>query len=98
MEVLTKKQIQNRAYYAKNAEKIIAKKREQYVSNKTAKSPKARKAKPRPVTIKPDWQASPPANSKTGKITVEEAARLNARRRIEDILMARELGLDDADL
>ncbi len=98
MEQLTKKQIQNRVYYAKNAEKIIDKSREQYVSSKTAKSPKVRKAKPKPVTIKPDWQALPPAKSKASKITSEEAARLNARRRIEDILMARELGLDDADL
>lgn len=97
MEPLTKKQIQNRAYYAKNAEKIIAKKREQYFSRKTAKSPKARKTKPEPVTIKPGWQESP-AKSKTSKITTEESAKLKARRRIEDILMARELGLDDADL
>ncbi len=98
MEVLTKKQIQNRAYYAKNAEKIIAKKREQYFSRKTAKSPKARKTKPEPVTIKPGWQVSPPAKSKTSKIATEESAKLKARRRIEDILMARELGLEDADL
>jgi len=98
METLTAKQIANRAYYAKNAEKITAKKRSQYTTRKTAKPAKARKTKPEPVTIKPDWQATAPAKSKASKITAEESSRLKARRRIEDILMARELGLDDFDL
>lgn len=95
MEALTKKQIQNRAYYAKNAEKIIAKKREQYFCSKTAKPAKARKTKPEPVTVKPGWQESAPPKSRTSKITAEESANLTARRRIEDILLARELGIEE---
>lgn len=98
MEALTKKQIANRAYYAKNAERITAKKRAQYTTSKTAKPAKARKTKPEPVTIKPGWQESEPPKSRSTRISAEESAKLKARRRIEDIHLARELGLDSFDL
>lgn len=95
MEALTKKQIQNRAYYAKNAAKITAKKREQYATSKTAKPAKVRKTIPEPVTIKPGRKGSESPKIRSTKITDGESAKLEARRRIEDILMARELGIDE---
>ncbi|WP_067517912.1 hypothetical protein [Endozoicomonas ascidiicola] len=94
MDTLTAKQIANRAYYARNAETIKARKREQSTS-KAIKPAKVRKAKPEPITIKPDWQTT---KTKKSKVNTEYTAQLEARRRIEDIQMARELGITVAEL
>lgn len=102
MAALTKKQMENRAYYEKNKARITARKRAQFTTSKPAKPARARKTKPEPVTIKPEWEATKAQKTKASspkpKISAEDAARLKARRAIEDILMAKELGIDSYDL
>ncbi|WP_163372895.1 hypothetical protein [Endozoicomonas acroporae] len=97
MEQLTQKQKDNRAYYAKHAEKIKAKKRAEYTPKaKSPKPPKVKSLKPEKqkyrgeaITIK----SAKPAQKRAGP-TAEEIARVQARRRIEDLMLARELGID----
>ncbi len=91
MTELTAKQKENRAYHARHAAAIRAKKREQYHASKadgSAKPAKKKAAKPKPYSIK--------KNNRVTIITVSEADRqeTQTRRNIEDILLARELEID----
>ena len=91
MTELTAKQKENRAYHARHAAAIRAKKREQYHAGKadgSAKPVKKKAAKPKPYSIK--------KNNRVTIITVSEADRqeTQTRRNIEDILLARELEID----
>ena len=98
MSQLTNKQIANRAYYARNAEKIKAQKRSAY--RKTIKT--------KPTNLKPDIRNTIPKKPKPvtkliaekpksvrKTITPEDRTKLEARRRIEDFQLAKELGVDD---
>lgn len=84
MDTLTDKQKDNRAYHAKNAEKIREKKREQYDQ---AKASKPAPAKRTPLRIKTD----PSKPNATYCVTKKEKEETKIRRRIEDILMERQL-------
>ena len=93
--MLTQKQKENRAYYAKHAEEIRAKKREAYWQTKDSNPTKTPPA-PKPVPEKP--KVSKPKISKpviTKRAHKEKALKkLEARRRIEDKLLAEELGIE----
>ncbi len=81
-ETLTAKQIDNRRYYAKNAETIRAKKRASYE--------KLKKVKPvRKI------ERSVPA---VKKVTVKTEPTKTVRSRIEDFKLAKELGIEVVDL
>ena len=84
METLTAKQIANRLYYARNAEKIKAQKRASYAESKAAN----------PVRkIENHKPASQKVSAKS------EVTRIKTvRNRIEDILLAKELGVRISDL
>lgn len=93
MEQLTEKQKANRAYYAKNADKIKAKKKADY-SEKTGSvrtAPAKKSTKGAPITI---TSSKPKKAPKKLTASAEDISRMEARRRIEDIMIARELGLD----
>lgn len=82
MENLTAQQKANRAYYAKHAEKIKAQKRALY----------AKASETKPKQIKPVHQ-----NKKVVKrvaVKSEDTTRVTARRRIEDLEIAKELGIE----
>ena len=87
MQQLTAKQIANRKYYAEHAEAIRQQKRESY--EKTKEDRPVKKRKPKPVTIIVEKQ--PVRHT----VKAEDRKKLQARRKIEDIMMARELGIDD---
>ncbi len=91
MEKLTDKQIANRAYHAKNAEKIRAKKREQYAKRRAAKP-----VKPKLISKS---KTTPDIKKTVVKVKCqpEDLARMRARRRIEDFKLAKELGCDVDD-
>ena len=94
MTELTQKQKENRAYHAKHAEKIRAKKREAYqktIDSKPAK-PKQERKKMNISYRNPDKPPDP--THPIRKITNEDRARLKARRNIEDWLLAKELGIE----
>ena len=81
---LTQKQINYRAYYAKHAEAIRAQKRAAYAK-----------------TAKPRTKATPRAakSRKTSVVTSQQKEqKTNARRKIEDILLAKELGIHVSEL
>ena len=78
MEMLTSKQIDNRRYYAKNAEKIKAQKRASYAKRK--------KVKPIRKT-----ESSEP---RVTKVAVETEPVRTARSRIEDFKLAKELEIE----
>lgn len=91
--MLTQKQKDNRIYYAKHAEEIREKKREAYRkanANKTTKTSLADRSVPeepkvsKPATLKP---------RPNGLVKPEDQKKLEARRRIEDRLLAKELGI-----
>ncbi|MEL7290441.1 MAG: hypothetical protein AAGJ78_04690 [Pseudomonadota bacterium] len=85
---LTKKQKYQRDYYRKNKEKICAHKREQYEPAAGLKTP----AKPKRKTRK----TSPANMAKPAKATspVKEVDKMlkKTRHKIEDLLLAQELG------
>ena len=78
MEMLTSKQIDNRRYYAKNAEKIKAQKRASYAKRKKVKP--VRKIESSEPRVK--------------KVAVEIKPVRTARSRIEDFKLAKELGIE----
>lgn len=79
MTELTQKQKENRAYYARHAEEICAKKREAYQKARNSNT----------ATDKP------PDNKPARKtVTQEDGARRETRRRIEDWHLARELEIE----
>ena len=85
--MLTKKQKANRAYYAKNVERIKAQKRQSYDSSK--KPPK-----PESITIKRHWQKKRIKKTKSFEVSAEDKKKLEVRRRIEDHLLAKELEIE----
>ena len=106
MEQLTEKQKYAREYHKRNAEKIRAKKRAQYHSKPKPK-PKAKKvAVKKPVVAKVETKEKvnsrkldantavfSESNQKI-KITEKDKSRMKARRRVEDLLLAKELGVE----
>ena len=84
METLTAKQIANRLYYAKNAEKIKAQKRASYAESKVVN----------PVRKIESYK---PAAKKVSAKSESTRTR-GVRNRIEDILLAKELGVRISDL
>lgn len=89
MEQLTPRQIYNREYYRNNRKKICEKKRNGY-------SPKQKKqtaTKPRPAKQIKTEVITPPK-----RVSPEELAKAKARQRIEDIKLARELGISVEEL
>lgn len=91
MEQLTEKQIYAREYYRKNAKKICQQKRNDY----TSKKPKSKKTTRSPLIVKKVKQEiiNPPKHA-----TAADIARANTRKRIEDIELVRELGINLEDL
>lgn len=93
MEPLTQRQIYNREYYRKNAKKICQQKRDGY----SAKTPKKKSKPPKrdPLTVK---KAKPEVINPPKRVSREELVKAKARQRIEDIQLARELGISVEDL
>lgn len=91
MAQLTEKQIYAREYYKKNKAKICEQKRNDY----TLKKPKSKKTTRSPLVVKKVKQEiiNPPKHA-----TAADIARANTRKRIEDIALARELGISVEDL
>ena len=91
--MLTQKQKDNRAYYAKHAEQIKEKKREAYRKangNKPNETSLADKLVPeKPKVSKPKTLKSKPKSL----IKPEDQKKREVRRRIEDYLLAKELGI-----
>jgi hypothetical protein len=82
-EQLTKKQQAARAYYARNAEKIRAQKRAKYTKTTKARPKATPKAKKQPVHC----------------ITqAVKNLKMQARRKIEDMQLAKELGISVSEL
>ncbi|MCT8866272.1 hypothetical protein [Shewanella xiamenensis] len=101
---LTPKQIAARAYYQAHKESIKAQKRAQYETK--ARKPKVMKvvnsstsqpsiAAPKAKTVR--LQENEPVIQSI-RISAEDKVRLAKRRRIEDIKLAKELGLSLEDL
>lgn len=98
MEALTKKQIQDRSYYAANAERIKAKKREQYALTEKKKS-KVKAAIPK----RQDEIKAVSAVKQVAQKIIEQSAEksltnrtLSIRERIENRKIEKELmGSDD---
>ncbi len=98
MTELTAQQKYNRAYHARNAEKINAKKKEQYYQKKTTIQMKLAKRQ------KPDQSNSfqhkmfnrpPDQKSLEKSVTQADKAKCKVRRQIEDWHLARELEIED---
>lgn len=85
MDNLTDKQIKARAYYAKNAEKIKAQKREAY-KNSTGKK---MVAKPKVVIAKVN-----PISSKENSVVSSEERKISIREKIENLKLENELNSD----
>lgn len=99
MAELTERQLYARAYYAANAERIKAKKRDQYHDGTgKAKAPivPPLMSKPKPTAIKPPVK---PKSAQPKPISDEpdRPRVISARERIENLRMDRELGLLDED-
>lgn len=99
MAELTQKQKENRAYYARHAEKLRAKKREAHQKAKTNKPSTTKPAKHKKPIQKKQIHLSnsdKPPDLKLARNTVTPEARekCKARRRIEDWHLARELELE----
>lgn len=102
LHFLTEKQQANRAYYARNAEKIKAQKRNGYQKTTSEKSklPKtiraeAKKEVRKKQSISISNPDKPPDPTHTQKlITDEDRQKLKIRRKIEDWQLAKELGID----
>ncbi|MGI2185701.1 hypothetical protein ACROAG_01580 [Shewanella oncorhynchi] len=101
---LTPKQIAARAYYQAHKESIKAQKRAQYETK--ARKPKVMKvvnsltsqtstAAPKAKTVRFQEENEPVIQSI--RISAEDKTRLAKRRRIEDIKLAKELGLSMED-
>ncbi|EKO3439500.1 hypothetical protein NTE19_003392 [Vibrio fluvialis] len=103
MEELTEKQRYQREYYARNKARICATKRDQYVAKlprkprKELSVPKSKEPKRRPV---PKLLAEMPAIPAAATCPVKQVDKLprKARHSIEDLRLARELGIDISDL
>ena len=96
MTELTKQQKYNRAYHARNAEKINAKKREQYYQKKTTMQIKLAKRKKLDQSKSfQNKKLARPMDQKSLEKSVSEAdkAKCKVRRQIEDWHLARELEL-----
>ncbi len=99
MEQLTQKQITARAYHARNKDVINARKKAQYHQSAT-KSTKPRVVKPKAVAT--CWARTTMKTKPTERevfvesvsVSSAAAARREARRKIEDRQLAKELGLD----
>ncbi|WP_413486291.1 hypothetical protein [Shewanella baltica] len=102
---LTPKQIAARAYYQANKESIKAHKRDKYAPK--ARKPKVMKvvnsstsqpsiAAPKTQTVRFQQEKEPVIQSV--RISDEDKVRLAKRRRVEDIKLAKELGLSLEDL
>ncbi len=94
METLTGKQKDNRLYYAKNAEKIKAQKRASYAKRKAAKPKKVKPVCQSQSVIKIVIESREPALRRS-TVTTQDTATRTARRRIEDLKLAEELGIED---
>lgn len=92
MPELTEKQIYAREYYRKNREKIKQSKRDGY-SKKKSPPPRKVSFNTSPIQKKPTAEVSSPR-----KASAEEAQKAQVRSRIEDIELARELGINLEDL
>ncbi|MTI11924.1 hypothetical protein [Sansalvadorimonas verongulae] len=90
METLTAKQKANRAYYARNEEKIKAQKKAAATSKRVEKQ-----TNKRPLVVK-----TRPAVKAPRKVTArsEEVQRMKVRKRIDDYHLARELGIGVEEL
>ena len=86
METLTAKQVANRLYYSKNAEKIKAQKRASYAEKKAANPVPVRKAK--------SYKQATKKVSAKPEITTTKTVR----NRIEDFKLAQEFGIEVSDL
>lgn len=106
MEQLTDKQIKARAYYAKNAEKIKAQKRESY-SKSVSRTVKPKVKPSLPLKVIEKRKANPNPKYKTSQAFVISAEgnnkehvpeyenrKISARQRIEDIRMQKELSVN----
>ena len=82
MEVLTAQQKANRAYYAKNVEKIKARKKAAY-KKKTEKAGTSKAVTKKSKLLPKKLIAN-----------ADDLPRMRARRRIEDYRMAKELGVN----
>ncbi|MCG9697457.1 hypothetical protein [Shewanella sp. Isolate11] len=107
MSELTEKQRKYREWYQRNKAKVCADKRAKYQSPKPKPAPKKSKAQTKVKSLSTD--TSPflrPINSPSGndakverfKVSEEDVRRLKARRSVEDILLARELGIGVEEL
>ncbi|MET4696968.1 hypothetical protein [Endozoicomonas lisbonensis] len=88
MENLTKQQKANRVYYAKNAERIKAQKREAYSKGRKIKPKAVRSTQSKPKPKKTSIESHAPVPKNNG------VSKLEARRRLEDLRIAKELGLE----
>ena len=94
MTELTQKQKDNRAYHAKHAEKIRAQKREAYQKTSDSKPAKPKKERKKmKITYRNPDKPPDPTHTKS-PITENDRERLKTRRRIEDWLLAKELGIE----
>ncbi|MFT5852144.1 MAG: hypothetical protein ACI87J_002120 [Colwellia sp.] len=83
MDELTDKQKHARAYYAKNAEKIKAQKREAY-NNSTGKK----------TVIKPKIVKARPSSTKVKSVVKSEERKISVREKIENLKLEQEQNLD----
>lgn len=104
MEQLTEKQRYQREYYAKNKARICAAKREQYNPKEPRKATRQAKATKKAAGPKqrsvPKPLAEMPAIPAAATCPVKLVDKLprKARHNIEDLRLARELGIDISDL
>ena len=108
MEQLTPKQIYQREYHARNAERIRAQKRAYAARIRAQKRALAAEKRlkdetgsdNKPQSTWRDYRSLKPVSHKSNlpKVSSEDAAKRKARYRIEDILMSRELGIDVSEL
>ncbi len=102
METLTKKQKYARDYHKRNAEKIRAQKQASYHASKSKKG-KPTVAKPVKLSKATDFNGTLKNKEdhtelpKKKALTEEQINQREARRRLEDIKMMKELGLSEAD-
>lgn len=94
MATLSAKQQSDRAYYARNAERIRAKKRKQYREANATKPKNNKPGKEQQLVIndRPGSKENPVHRYPVRK---PDQKKLQARRRIEDIKLARELDIDE---
>lgn len=94
-QALSAKQLANRRYYEQNREKIRARKKKRYLSKKKHRQPKAHKPKNESAIT---MERIPRVKTKKERpwmpvVSEKDHERMVTRRKIEDILLARELGL-----